>query len=131
MTRTVAVDGCDREKERVYETVLRAQAAGIQAAKAGVAGNVVHQAALDIIASAGFGLFFKHGFGHGLGLEIHENPRASLSYGKPLPEGTVISAEPGIYIPGKFGVRIEDVIIIRENGAEDITESPRELIILE
>ncbi|MDR0935639.1 MAG: Xaa-Pro peptidase family protein [Oscillospiraceae bacterium] len=131
MTRTVAVGGCDKEKERVYETVLRAQTAGIRAAKAGVLGSVVHQAALDIIASAGFGHFFKHGFGHGLGLEIHENPRASLSYVKPLPEGTVISAEPGIYIPGKFGVRIEDVIIIRENNAENITESPKELIILD
>jgi Xaa-Pro aminopeptidase len=131
MTRTVAVGGCGEEQKLVYDAVFRAQLAGIRSVKAGVAGNAVHQAALNVISEVGYGEYFRHGFGHGLGLEVHESPRASLTYVKQLPEGAVISAEPGIYIPGRFGVRIEDVIIVRENGAENITQSPKELIIIE
>ncbi|MDR0818317.1 MAG: Xaa-Pro peptidase family protein [Oscillospiraceae bacterium] len=130
MTRTVAVGSVTDEMKLVYETVLAAQAAGIAAAKADVSGKSVHEAAHSVIAGAGFGEFFGHGFGHGVGLEIHENPRASISYDKPLPENSIISAEPGIYLPGKFGVRIEDVIIIRKDGAENITHSPKNLITL-
>ena len=130
MTRTVAVGHVTEEMEKVYYTVLEAQKAGIAAARAGVTGKSVHEAAAKVIADAGYGEYFGHGFGHSLGVEIHENPRFSLANDKPVPAGAAMSAEPGIYIPGKFGVRIEDVIIIREDGCMDIMEAPHELIIL-
>ena len=130
MTRTVAVGHVTEEMDKVYHTVLDAQLAGIAAARAGVKGCDVDAAARKVIADAGYGEYFGHGFGHGVGVEIHETPYASSSWKKPLPAGAVISAEPGIYLPGKFGVRIEDVIVIRENGCEDITKAPKELLIL-
>ena len=130
MTRTVAVGGVSEEMDTVYHTVLRAQLAGIAAAKAGVPGCEVHNAAAKVIADAGYGEYFGHGFGHGVGVEIHESPRASSTWKEPLPAHAVISAEPGIYLPGKFGVRIEDVLIIKEGGCEDIHRAPKELMIL-
>ena len=81
-------------------------------------------------ADAGYGEYFGHGYGHSLGLEIHEAPNANPSNDQPMPAGAVCSAEPGIYLPGKFGVRIEDVTVITENGAEVLTKSPKNLIIL-
>lgn len=130
MTRTVAVGSATDEMKNVYSTVLRAQLAGIAAAKPGVTGAAVHAAAADVISAAGYGQYFGHGFGHGVGLDIHEAPSASPSNEKPLCEGAVISAEPGIYIPGKFGVRIEDVLYLSGNGCQIITKAPKELIIL-
>lgn len=130
MTRTVAVGRPSEEMVRVYDTVLRAQLAGISRVKAGVPGSEVHRAADEVITAAGYGGCFGHGFGHSLGIEIHENPRFSPAWEKPVPAGAVLSAEPGIYLPGKFGVRIEDVVVVREDGWEDITASPKELIIL-
>ena len=130
MTRTVAVGHVTEEMDRVYHTVLRAQLAGIERAKAGVSGCDIDAAARDIITKAGYGEYFGHSFGHGVGVEIHEAPNASPNYQEALPAGAVISAEPGIYLPGKFGVRIEDVIVLRENGCEDITEAPKKLLIL-
>ena len=87
-------------------------------------------AARQVIADAGYGPYFGHSFGHSVGVEIHENPNATPSNSKPLPAGAVISAEPGIYLPGKLGVRIEDVIVITEQGCQDITLAPKELLIL-
>ena len=130
MTRTVAVGSATDEMKNVYDVVLRAQLAGIRAAKAGVLGRDIDRAARKVIEEAGFGPYFGHGFGHCLGLEIHEPPFASPKGDKPLPAGSVSSAEPGIYLPGRFGVRIEDVMILRETGAELITRAPKELIIL-
>lgn len=130
MTRTVAVGYATEEMEKVYYTVLEAQKAGIAAARAGVTGRAVHEAAAKVIEDAGYGEYFGHGFGHSLGVEIHEDPRAAVANDKPLPAGAVISAEPGIYLPGKFGVRIEDVIIVREDGCTDIMEAPHELIVI-
>ncbi len=130
MTRTVAVGYVTEEMEKVYRTVLEAQAAGIAAARAGVPGCDVHNAAAAVIDAAGYGAYFGHGFGHGVGVEIHESPRASATWKAPLPAGAVISAEPGIYLPGRFGVRIEDVIVIRDGGCEDIHRAPKELMIL-
>ena len=130
MTRTVAIGYVTEEMDKVYHTVLAAQSAGIAAAKAGVSGCDVHNAAAKVIADAGYGEYFGHGFGHGVGVEIHESPRASATYKEPLPAGAVISAEPGIYIPGRFGVRIEDVIIIKEGGCENIHRAPKELLVL-
>ena len=130
MTRTVAVGRPTEEMERVYETVLAAQKAGIAAARAGISGQELDQAARNVIVDAGYGDYFTHSFGHSLGLEIHESPNASPSETRLLPAGTVISAEPGIYLPGRFGVRIEDVLVLREDGCQDITQSPKNLIVL-
>ena len=130
MTRTVALGFVTEEMDKVYKTVLKAQLAGIAATKAGVSGKAIDGAARKVIADAGYGEYFGHGYGHSLGLEIHENPSPNASNTEPLPAGVVCSAEPGIYLPGKFGVRIEDVTIITEDGCEDITGSPKNLIIL-
>lgn len=130
MTRTVAVGEPTEEMRRVYDTVLQAQLAGITAAKAGVTGRDIDGAAREVITEAGYGAYFGHSFGHSVGIDIHESPNASPSNGQPMPAGAVVSAEPGIYLPGKFGVRIEDVIILTENGARDITEADKSLIIL-
>ena len=130
MTRTVAVGHVTEEMRRVYQTVLDAQKAGIAVAKAGLTGKEVDGAARAVIEKAGYGKYFGHSFGHGVGVEIHEAPNASPLNETPLPVGAVISAEPGIYIPGKLGVRIEDVIVLTETGCRDITNAPKELLIL-
>ena len=131
MTRTVAVGSATDEMKNVYDIVLKAQLAGIAAARAGVLGKDIDAASRRVITDAGYGEYFGHGFGHCLGLDIHEPPFAGPRGDKPLPAGSVSSAEPGIYLPGRFGVRIEDVMIIRETGAEVITRAPKnELIIL-
>ncbi|MDY3985094.1 aminopeptidase P family protein [Dysosmobacter sp.] len=130
MTRTVAVGFATEEMRTVYGTVLAAQQAGIAAAKAGATGREVDGAARAVIDDAGYGKYFTHSFGHGVGVEIHETPNASPMNEQPLPAGAVISAEPGIYLPGRLGVRIEDVILITEDGCRDITQAPKELLIL-
>ena len=130
MTRTVAVGSASEEMRNVYDTVLRAQLAGIAAAKVGVPGKEIDAAARKVISDAGYGKYFGHGFGHSLGLDIQEWPNANPSGEAPMPAGAVCSAEPGIYIPGRFGVRIEDVMVIREGGAEIITKAPKELVVL-
>lgn len=130
MTRTVAVGEPTDEMKKVYNTVLEAQLAGIAAARAGVPGVDIHMAARQVIVDAGYGEYFGHGFGHSLGIEIHENPNANMRNKEPLPLGAVISAEPGIYLPGRFGVRIEDVLYLTETGNVNLTKAPKELIIL-
>ena len=130
MTRTVAVGHATQEMKDVYAIVLEAQLAGIAAAKPGVTGQAIDGAARKVIADAGYGQYFGHGFGHSLGLEIHEAPNANPTNDKPMPEGAAISAEPGIYIPGKFGVRIEDVLWLHDGGAQVITKAPKNLIVL-
>jgi len=130
MTRTVAVGYATEEMREVYETVLAAQLAGMEAARAGVTGRDVDGAARAVIEAAGYGPYFSHSFGHGVGVEIHETPNASPMNEKPLPAGAVISAEPGIYLPGKLGVRIEDVILLTETGCRNLTRAPKELLVL-
>lgn len=130
MTRTVAVGHVTDEMRNIYDIVLRAQLAGIAAAKSGVTGRDIDMAARNVITDAGYGAYFGHGFGHSLGLDIHEGPGASVGSSVPMPVGAVVSAEPGIYLPGRFGVRIEDVMIIREGCCEVITKAPKELIVL-
>lgn len=130
MTRTIAVGQPTDEMRRVYDTVLQAQLAGLTAARAGVPGCEVDQAARTVIEQAGYGEYFGHALGHSLGLEVHESPNFSPAEQRVMPVGAVVSCEPGIYLPGRFGVRIEDVVILREDGCENITASPKELIIL-
>jgi len=130
MTRTVAVGFATEEMKKVYATVLEAQLAGLAASKAGVPGKDIDGAARQLIAEAGYGEYFGHGYGHSLGLEIHEAPNPNARNEEGMPVGSVASAEPGIYLPGKFGVRIEDTCIFKEDGIEILTASPKNLIII-
>lgn len=130
MTRTVCVGEPTDEMRKVYDIVLRAQLAGIAAARAGITGSELDKTARDIIGAEGYGDCFGHSLGHGVGLEIHEKPNASPNYKLPLMAGAVVTVEPGIYIAGKFGVRIEDFVILNENGCENLTKSDKNLIIL-
>ena len=130
MTRTVAVGFATEEMQKVYDTVLQAQLAGIAATRAGVIGCEIDAAARKVIVDAGYGEYFGHGYGHSLGLEIHEAPNPNPGNKGPMPAGALCSAEPGIYLPGRFGVRIEDVTMVTENGVINITKSPKNLIIV-
>ncbi len=130
MTRTVAVGYATEEMKKVYDTVLQAQLAGIAATKAGVKGKEVDAAARQVIDDAGYGKYFGHGYGHGIGLQVHEWPSCNPSGDTVMEENMVSSAEPGIYLPGKFGVRIEDVVVFKADGCVNLTKSPKELIII-
>ncbi len=130
MTRTVAVGKITEEQEKVYNLVLDAQLAAIDAVRAGVPCNSIDKVARDMIYGAGYEGRFGHGLGHSLGLEIHENPRFSMLCSDITEVGTVMSVEPGIYLDGRFGVRIEDIVMITENGCEVITKSEKKLITL-
>lgn len=130
MTRTVAVGSATEEMRRVYDTVLKANIACCNAMKPGALGRDVHNLALEIITKAGYGDYFQHGLGHCVGLEIHENPRASLQSEAVLEVGNVITVEPGIYLPGKFGVRIEDMIWLSPDGPKNLTNTQKDLLVL-
>lgn len=130
MTRTVALGYATDEMKQVYDTVLRAQLTGIAATRAGVTGQAIDGAARKVIADAGYGDYFGHGYGHSLGLEIHEAPYCNPSNDQPIPAGAVCSAEPGIYLPDKFGVRIEDCVIVKDDGVEILPKSPKELLVI-
>lgn len=130
MTRTVCVGTPDEEMEKIYNIVLTAQEKAIAAAKAGISGKELDGIARRHICDAGYGEYFGHSLGHGVGLEIHEQPNAAPSYEKNLEKGTVITIEPGIYIAGKFGVRIEDFVILTENGCINLTKSAKNIISL-
>ena len=130
MTRTVAVGFATEEMEKVYNTVLEAQLAGLAVTRAGVPGKDIDGAARKVITDAGYGPYFGHGYGHSLGLEIHESPSPNARNEEPMPLHSVASAEPGIYLPGKFCVRIEDCVIFTEDGYENLATSPKNLIIV-
>ncbi len=130
MTRTVALGQVSPRQAEVYETVLSAQESCLKILRSGVSCIDADAAARDIIKNAGYGKFFGHGTGHGVGIEIHEAPRLSPSCNKILQAGDVVTVEPGIYLPAEFGVRIEDMAFITENGCENLTKSPKNLIIL-
>lgn len=131
MTRTVAVGYATDEMQKVYNTVLEAQEAVIKTVKAGVTCDEADKAARNVITAAGYGQYFTHSTGHGVGLEVHEFP--SLYSGattQKLRAGQVVTDEPGIYLPGKFGVRIEDMLLIGKNGCKNLTKAEKTLIIL-
>lgn len=130
MTRTVAVGKPSEEMEKVYGAVLKAQEKAISQMKAGLTGTEVDGFAREVLKEEGYGDYFAHSLGHSLGLEVHESPNAAPSEIGQLPLGAVLSVEPGVYIPGKFGVRVEDVVILSATGCENITKSAKELIIL-
>lgn len=130
MTRTVAVGSVSDEQRKVYDTVLRAHLAATEAAKPGITGRELDAVARGIIDDAGYEGCFGHGLGHSLGLEIHEQPRASAACDTALADGTIMTIEPGIYLEGRFGVRIENMVLIEGDGCRVLTASPRELIVL-
>jgi Xaa-Pro aminopeptidase len=130
MTRTVAVGEITEEQHRIYETVLLAHMTSMEAAKAGVYGDQLDKIARDIIYKAGYEGCFGHSLGHSLGLDIHERPMSTFSRHDLLPAGTIMTIEPGIYVEGKYGVRIENMILITEHGYVNLTGSERELITL-
>ena len=130
MTRTFFYKTVSDKQREVYEIVRNANLAGEAAMGPGKRFCDADAAARNLIAEKGYGEYFTHSFGHSLGIDIHEAPSASPSETAVLPAGAVISAEPGIYLPGRFGVRIEDVLILKEGGCEDITRSPKDLIVL-
>ena len=130
MTRTFAVGFATDEMKKVYNTVLEAQLAGIEAFAVGKPGSQVDKAARDIIEAAGYGPYFGHGLGHSLGLNIHESPRAAKTYHRECVQGNIVTIEPGIYLPGNFGVRIEDMVYLGADGKRNLTNFPKELLIL-
>ena len=130
MTRTVCLGQPDEEMKKVYGIVLEAQNAALSAAHGGISGQELDGIARSIIEDAGYGDNFGHSLGHGVGLDIHERPNAAPSYRQSLETGAVVTVEPGIYIPGKFGVRIEDFVILTENGCINLTKSAKNIISL-
>ncbi len=129
MTRNVVIGKADAEMRRIYDTVLTAQTEAFRAIREGALGREIDKVARDIIYGAGYEGCFGHGLGHGVGMYIHEEPRLSPMGNKALRRGHVVTDEPGIYIEGKYGCRIEDMIVIHEDGrVEDVTLAPHELI---
>lgn len=130
MTRTVAVGKITDEQKKVYDTVLKAQLAALDAIEPGKVCSDVDKVARDIIYGAGYEGCFGHGLGHSVGLLIHEEPRLSPLCNVVLKPGMTMTVEPGIYLEGRFGVRIEDMVVLTDDGYMDFTKSPKELITL-
>lgn len=130
MTRTVALGSVSEEQKTVYNTVLRAQEKAFEKIKAGAVCNEVDAVARDYINGSGFKGCFGHGLGHSLGIDVHENPVFNMRDTTVLKSGMVLTVEPGIYLENKFGVRIEDMVLVTDSGFENLTSSPKELIIL-
>ena len=126
-TRTLATGDVDGDAREVYELVLRAQRAALDAVTPGPEGKEVDAVARDLIAQAGHGDEFGHGLGHGVGLEVHEGPTLSKKGDKHLAAGNVVTVEPGVYLPGRFGVRIEDLVIVTEDGPDVLSSYTKEL----
>lgn len=128
MTRTVVLGKADDEMKRIYNTVLTAQSEAMKYIKAGVSGIEADKVARDVIADAGYGEYFTHSLGHSLGILIHELPSVSPKCADTLVAGNIVTVEPGIYIPGKYGVRIENMVLVTEDGCENLTHSDSSLI---
>ncbi len=130
MTRTVAVGEPEAGMRRAYDAVLDAQVQAIEAVQAGASGKAVDAVAREALEQAGFGDYFTHSLGHGVGLQVHEWPRLSKSADDTLPEDCVVTVEPGVYLPERFGIRIEDLVIARRDGPEALTRTPKSLLVL-
>ena len=129
-TRTVATGELEDEARKVYEVVRSAQAAALEAIRPGLAGPAGDAVARDAITAAGYGDEFGHGLGHGVGIEVHEIPRLSKRSEETLEVGDVVTVEPGVYLSGRFGVRIEDLVTVTENGCRNLSSVPKELRVI-
>ncbi len=129
MTRTVALGFVTDEQRVIYDTVLNAQLSTIDAIKPGIECREIDKVARDAISNAGYGEYFGHGLGHSVGIEVHESPACNMRDTTPLEKGMIMTVEPGIYLPNKFGVRIEDMVVVTDDGVENLTKSPKELMI--
>jgi len=129
-TRTFATGELDPQAAEIYALVQRAQRVGLDAVRAGRTGREVDAAARDLIAEAGHGERCGHGLGHGVGLEVHEGPRLSKAGSDRLRAGSVVTVEPGVYLPGRFGVRIEDLVVVGEEGPEILSSLSKELTVV-
>jgi Xaa-Pro aminopeptidase len=127
-TRTVWVGGVADDARPAYEAVREAQQAAIHAVRPGITVGEVDSAARKLLQKAGFGRYFTHSTGHGVGLEIHESPRVAEGQQELLQSGMVITIEPGIYFPGKWGIRIEDMVVVREGGCEVLTPTSKKFL---
>jgi Xaa-Pro aminopeptidase len=130
MTRTVHVGRPSPEARRMYNAVLESQLAGIEAVQAGATAGGVDFACRNVLRRARLDRYFTHSTGHGVGLEIHEFPRLARNLDSPLAAGMVVTIEPGVYIAGKGGVRIEDMVVVREKGRDVLTPVSKELVVL-
>jgi Xaa-Pro aminopeptidase len=130
-TRTYATGEPDDESREIYDLVLAAQLAALAAIRSGASGKEVDAVARELIAEAGHGDDFGHGLGHGVGLEVHEAPRLAMTSEDELREGNAVTVEPGIYLPGRFGVRIEDLVILTGDGYRNLSGTPKELQIVD
>ncbi len=130
LTRTICLGQPEGPFREVYEVALKAQLAAEKTIKAGLSGSEVHEVARQIIEEAGYGPNFGHGLGHGVGLAVHESPRLSPTSDDVLEAGMVVTVEPGIYLPGWGGVRIEDMVLVEEEGAEVLTQAGKESAVL-
>ena len=130
MTRTVAFGEPDPKLREIHELVLRAHEAGASAVRAGARGGDADAAARSVIEEAGYGDRFGHSLGHGIGLEVHEGPTLRDGGDDVLPEGSVVTVEPGIYLPGMGGVRIEDMVLVGSEGCRALPRTPKELVVL-
>jgi Xaa-Pro aminopeptidase len=129
-TRTVAVGAADDRSREIYQLVLDAQLAGLEAVKPGAGGREVDSVARDRIEAAGHGEHFGHGLGHGVGLDVHEAPRLAQRSDAVLEPGNVVTVEPGVYLPGELGVRIEDLVLVTDDGREIVTRISKELTVV-
>ncbi|MCL6590562.1 MAG: Xaa-Pro peptidase family protein [Firmicutes bacterium] len=129
MTRTVALGKASPEQVKVYQIVLKAQQMALAILKAGLTGNQVDQVAREYISSEGYGANFGHGLGHSVGLKVHEQPRLAATDSSTLPAGAVVTVEPGVYLPGWGGVRIEDLVVVENEGIRNLTGSPKQDLI--
>lgn len=130
MTRTIGIGDLSDEMKQAYDLVLRAQIAGLEACRTGVSCREVDSVCRDIITDAGYGEYFVHGTGHGVGREVHEAPTLNAKSEETLKAYMPVTVEPGIYVPGRFGIRIEDLAIITDFGIINATKSRKELIII-
>jgi len=128
ITRTIVFGKADDEFKKIYQTVYEAQTLALEKGSAKMSGKMLDSVARNHIESKGYGRYFGHGLGHGLGIEVHESPRVNQANEELLPQNAVVTIEPGIYIEGKYGVRIEEDVVVSENSLERLTSLSRELV---
>ncbi len=129
ITRTIAIGEMSEEAKKIYNIVREAQQNGIDAVKKGILAKDIDYATRKIIASYGYGLYFIHRTGHGIGLDVHEDPFITSSNSEVIQNGMVFTIEPGIYLPNKFGIRIEDDVLVNEKGIS-LTSAPKDIMII-